>query len=287
MRGQYIVKTNLRRMRSSRVRKSPNSEGKNVTELSKARFRDYTHGEWATIDTCIVKALKSRKGLSKSERLQLLAAGRSYWKDMIDRARGNYIPPHKRIAFWRKVARDFFRICRRMESASELYGDKWRSIGIVWLPDDLSNKICSRLLAPDFHPEMFFSGVDQTLRIGDIFDLLLELQKQSSGLAQAGVEIVGNDEPFVIFDQTTGRMYPSVIYFKRVLQLWGEFGGALRLPTRNWNTNKLDNGLLRFFRAVVDPVMGKYAPSSESIPDIIKRQRLKYRREPWLDPLQG
>jgi hypothetical protein len=74
----------------------------------------------------------------------------------------------------------------------------------------------------------------------------------------------------------TGRLDPSVVYFHKVLQLWSIVGGKTSLPTRDLRTGKLDNALTRFFRAVVDPVMRDDAPSDESIPDIVKRQKRFY-----------
>jgi hypothetical protein len=59
-------------------------------------------------------------------------------------------------------------------------------------------------------------------------------------------------------------------YQVEVLRTWTDFGGKLRFS----RSNKGPQGpLIRFFCAVTGPVMGVSAPSVESIPNIIRRQK--------------
>jgi hypothetical protein len=71
------------------------------------------------------------------------------------------------------------------------------------------------------------------------------------------------------------------VYFKNnskmeyefmVLSIWTSLGGKLKI-SRNSRTGKIDGPLARFFRVVTVPVMGTLAPSLESLPDIVQRQR--------------
>jgi hypothetical protein len=98
-----------------------------------------------------------------------------------------------------------------------------------------------------FIPQMFpFDVAESYLSLGQVLDLMIELEK--------------------------------TIYCNQVISLWTYIGGEQVLPTRDWKTNKLDNDLMRFFRAVVSPVMKGATPSDESIPGYIKAQRLIERR---------
>jgi hypothetical protein len=57
-----------------------------------------------------------------------------------------------------------------------------------------------------------------------------------------------------------------------VLSSWESLGGKLKI-SRNSGTGKIDGPLARFFRAVTVPVMRTLAPSPESLPDIVQRQK--------------
>jgi hypothetical protein len=57
-----------------------------------------------------------------------------------------------------------------------------------------------------------------------------------------------------------------------VLQVWIRLGGKLQF-SRHPKTRKPQGPLIRFFRAVTNPVMGASAPSLESLPDIIRREK--------------
>jgi hypothetical protein len=65
---------------------------------------------------------------------------------------------------------------------------------------------------------------------------------------------------------------PKMEYEFYVLSTWRSLGGKLKI-SRNSGTGKIDGPLARFFRAVTVPVMGTLAPSLESLPDIVQRQK--------------
>jgi hypothetical protein len=57
-----------------------------------------------------------------------------------------------------------------------------------------------------------------------------------------------------------------------VLKVWALLGGQLRF-SRHPKTGRPQGPLIKFFQAVTTPVMGASAPSLESLPDIIRRQK--------------
>lgn len=65
---------------------------------------------------------------------------------------------------------------------------------------------------------------------------------------------------------------PRLTYEFEVLSIWTSLGGELKV-SRHPRTGKIQGPLARFFRAVTIPVMGTSAPSLESLPDIVQRQR--------------
>jgi hypothetical protein len=65
---------------------------------------------------------------------------------------------------------------------------------------------------------------------------------------------------------------PKFMYEFKVLLIWTELGGKLAI-SRHWKTQKIQGPLARFFRAATIPVMRDSAPSLESLPDIVCRQR--------------
>jgi hypothetical protein len=58
----------------------------------------------------------------------------------------------------------------------------------------------------------------------------------------------------------------------KILLIWTELGGELGI-SRHPKHGTVQGPLARFFRAVTVPVMGTSAPSLETLPDIIERQR--------------
>ena len=73
---------------------------------------------------------------------------------------------------------------------------------------------------------------------------------------------------------TEGAHYGNskLMYEFKVLLIWTFLGGELRV-SRHPISQKIQGPLARFFRAVTVPVMGASAPSPESLPDIIRRQK--------------
>jgi hypothetical protein len=98
--------------------------------------------------------------------------------------------------------------------------------------------------------------------------LLEEVQKGCDQLAGPSFWGVSRRHSF------TGRLDPSVVYYQAVLCIWtDDFGGSLRLSRSSERSNKVYGPLLRFFFAVVGPVMGKRTPSHQSLHDIVARQK--------------
>jgi hypothetical protein len=73
---------------------------------------------------------------------------------------------------------------------------------------------------------------------------------------------------------TEGAHYdnPKFMYEFKVLFIWTFLGGELRV-SRHPRDGNIQGPLARFFRAVTVPVMGPSAPSPESLPEIVRRQR--------------
>jgi hypothetical protein len=73
---------------------------------------------------------------------------------------------------------------------------------------------------------------------------------------------------------TNGAHYdnPKFMYEFKVLRIWTSLGGELRL-SRHPLDGSIRGPLARFFRAVTVPVMGPSAPSPESLPEIVRRQK--------------
>jgi hypothetical protein len=62
------------------------------------------------------------------------------------------------------------------------------------------------------------------------------------------------------------------MYVFKVLLIWTSLGGELKV-SRHPRHGNIQGPLARFFRAVTVPVMGPSAPSPESLPEILRRQR--------------
>jgi hypothetical protein len=63
---------------------------------------------------------------------------------------------------------------------------------------------------------------------------------------------------------------PRVAFLFRVLEIWTQLGGMLRL-SRHPRTNRVTGPLARYFAAATQPVIGG---SLESLPDIVRRQKI-------------
>jgi hypothetical protein len=66
------------------------------------------------------------------------------------------------------------------------------------------------------------------------------------------------------------KVLPRWIYQFKVLQVWADLGGKLRM-SRHSRSQKVQGPLARYFLAVAEPVMGDATPSLESLRDIIER----------------
>jgi hypothetical protein len=240
---------------------------------AKARpiFTEYTAAEWSRIDESIEQA--RLPPLSIGQRSSLLAMAQEYQLAFSDQKMGIYASTGKRDAFWRKLERDFARVRRTLDRAPKLFGTNWQATWFSFPIDDLTIKMCTALLGTKFdiaqYPEETDSGC---LTLGLAVELIADCQDAASARAK----------DYFVLDSVTRRNDPKVIYYQRVLWLWMQLGGSLKLPTRNWKTGKLKSDLTKYFYAVVEPVLGDATPSDESIPDIVKRQRLLFRALPSL-----
>ncbi len=66
---------------------------------------------------------------------------------------------------------------------------------------------------------------------------------------------------------------PRLEYQSKVLEIWVQLGGNLRI-SRHYRSQRVQGPLAKYFFAVVRPVMGEATPSPESLPGIVKRQKL-------------
>ncbi len=71
----------------------------------------------------------------------------------------------------------------------------------------------------------------------------------------------------------TGRLDPPVVYYQAILRVWTELGGRLSLSRSAGFSSRVSCPLVRYFFAVVRPVMGSRTPSLLSLHDIVDRQR--------------
>jgi hypothetical protein len=77
------------------------------------------------------------------------------------------------------------------------------------------------------------------------------------------------EDQIVSFEEVDYR--PARVWYQcEVLRIWVRLGGKLRFSRSKRGPQ---GPLIRFFRAVTGPVMGASAPSLESIPDIVRRQK--------------
>jgi hypothetical protein len=84
------------------------------------------------------------------------------------------------------------------------------------------------------------------------------------------LEIKDLAEDMSIPPEVTDRRPARVWYQIFVLNIWIGLGGKLRFSRSKRGPQ---GPLIKFFRAVTSPVMGASAPSLESIPDIVRRQK--------------
>jgi hypothetical protein len=129
-----------------------------------------------------------------------------------------------------------------------------------------------KLLGEHVNPPEFWSG--RILSIDDLIGLLNTLGKDAETTAEPFYWGVSRLVSF------TGRLDPQIVHFQHILWLWTDiFRGKLKL-SRDPGSGQLRGPLARYFLAVTGPVMTDEAPSLESLPDIVDRQKSFYR---WLD----
>jgi hypothetical protein len=89
------------------------------------------------------------------------------------------------------------------------------------------------------------------------------------------LEIKDHAEAVIIPAKEMNYRPARVWYQSEVLEIWVRLGGQLRFSRSKRGPQ---GPLIRFFQAVTGPVMGASAPSPESIPDIVRRERFRGRR---------
>lgn len=231
----------------------------------------YSADEWAEIDSAVT-AVRGTPLLS-AERNSLLQAALRYRRATNEREMRAYVAPHARAKSWAKVARLCSQLCKALETAGRnREGDNWKTTPIVIVPNTMGLSLAKKLIGEHVvAPDRQFGGV---LNIENIIELLAHLERSTAQTA----------EPFFwgisLLVSHTGRRDPQIIFFQHILWLWTDiFGGKLRF-SRNPQSGKLSGPLIRFFFSVTRPAMTDKAPSIESIPDIVRRQRAFSQ---WLD----
>jgi hypothetical protein len=227
------------------------------------RFLDYRADEWAKIDECVARAGKQTR-LTNDQRIRLLKAAKTYQKAVIDSEHGTYAPLRKRREFFKKLQARFVQARHVLEKGASLFGSDWRATEFIWVEWKLISEISRRWFG-ELSAALAIDEMEGYLTIGNVLNLITAFEEAA---------LFHHAEGFYHHYTATGRLDPRVVYFHKVLHAWWLVGGKTSLPTRDLRTGKLDNDLTRFFRAVVDPVMRDDAPSDESIPDIVKRQKL-------------
>jgi hypothetical protein len=153
--------------------------------------------------------------------------------------------------------------------------EHWESIPVSVISKELAAKI-GRVIRPNIQEELTFKNALRTLDCGDFRDLLIEVE--------TFLRKVGTDRlswRISEWESKSGRNEP-VIFYQRIQFLWTECFGRELKYSRNARTNQIGGPLVRYFLTVTEPIMGDKAPSAESIPDILKRQK-KF-RDWYLDP---
>src|ERR1700730_17411255 len=232
---------------------------------------DYSKAEWDEIEACIVTV--RNMPLMEIERASLLRAALKYGREAEERKNGDYLPPNVRAKSWTKVARLCAQLCEALETAGQnRSGDNWRSEAIVIVPKELCLTLVRKILGEHVNPPEFWSG--RILSIDDLIGLLNTLGKDAETTAEPFYWGVSRLVSF------TGRLDPQIVYFQHILWLWTDiFTGKPKL-SRDPGSGQLRGPLARYFLAVTGPVMTDEAPSLESLPDIVDRQKSFYR---WLD----
>ena len=202
-----------------------------------------------------------RASLTDLHRRYLRNTGRFYQYDLAERKRGNYHTPGRTAKSWAKLARSLSELRSVLElTGRNRYGGRWQTLRTGTLSEQIADRIAAELMGLAINPSEI-RHKPCTLTFGGFADLLVELEKQAQKFANPAY---------------WPRDMPRTLYFQQVLSLWTELGGKMKF-SRNAISGEVGGPLVRFFQAVTGPVLRSDAPSSESIPDIIKRQRSYYK----------
>jgi hypothetical protein len=235
---------------------------------------DYSEAEWDEIEAEVAAVRKTR--LSAAERALLIEAAQKYIHKAVEREAGTYAPPNARARSWAKVGELCSQLCDALEAAGRnRYDDDWRSKAAVALQGERS-LVLGRQLNQDLNL-INLEKNDGTLSIGDMVELLVRLKVEAEDLAKPLFWSVSR------MTSWTGRLEPQVVFFQRILLLWTDFGGKLKL-SRDPDTRQNRGPLVRYFLAVIRPVMKDKTPSLQSLRDIVRRQA-KFQK--WLDAYEA
>jgi hypothetical protein len=219
-----------------------------VLQVSASAFPrrfDYTVKEWKAIDQAAPRLLR------EDERDGLRRLG--------DRFRRGTDRPNEYIRVWRSLAK-----LLNSEPIKE-----WETLIKLVRDVAVRERACKRP-APD--PELFAQDL------------------KSLGMLRIKAEFIGGwrtnpydglpappPELARVFRHPTLRVW----YESFVLCTWTDLGGALKI-SRHPKTHAVRGPLARFFEAVARPVMRAQMPSLESLPDIVRRQKLELAARNWL-----
>jgi hypothetical protein len=198
---------------------------------------DFSEVEWAEIESAVAAVRK--EPLTKEERNSLCYSADEFIANSNARMTGTYPSPRKRADLWRTAAKLCAQFRKAIEVASKnRYGDGWKH----------------ETIGPAHY-------------LGEVVDLLDMLEWELNEHTDPSYWEVS------IEHSVTGRLDPSVVFYQRILWHWTYLGGSLTL-TKDPISRKISGPLLKYFFAVVRPVMGDRAPSSQSLPDVVNRQKL-------------
>jgi hypothetical protein len=193
----------------------------------------------------------------RSPHRYLRNTGRFYQYDLEQKKRANYYTPGRKAKSWAKLAHSLSELRSVLELAGRnRYGPGWATFRTATLSEKIADRIVIELLGSVMNPSEI-RDKPRTLTFGGFADLLVELEKQAQKFANPAY---------------WRRDVPRTLYFQQILSLWTELGGEMKF-SRNALSGEVGGPLVRFFQAVTGPVLLRDAPSLESLPDIIKRQR--------------
>jgi hypothetical protein len=107
---------------------------------------------------------------------------------------------------------------------------------------------------------------------GASFDEFMQLRADFAVAGLSYVNLIGAVARAARHDLDR-KVSPRLEYQSKVLKIWVQLGGNLRI-SRHYKSQRVQGPLAKYFFAVVRPVMGSAVPSPESLPSIVKRQKL-------------